>query len=487
LKKKLIYAVSLLTLALGSFTLFRGAVASTPEVISDIFPDPVLAELVAINLNLDVSDQVVDAELLDIFVLNLNADERVEDFTGIERLQNLEHLYASYHGLTSLAPFASLTHLRVLGVEGNEITDLTPLSGMMYLEDIRLGWNPIASIDALRDIPNIRSLTLFQTYVGDLSAISEMSQLEALDLSVLDIESSELDALSGLANLQTLILRNIALDDISFLSGLTALEKLILEHNLYIYDLAPLSGLTTLRHLEIINSSIEDVTPLEGLLNLEYLSLAGNHITNIQPLSGFSNTFIDVHDQWLLLPYIEVGIEQPFIAYELHGGTLPLVLADGYGTYEDGVIIWHDAGFSEFTWSFTNETTLFTGSVKQYAWQEWDDYTIYEEEDLHEDTGIWVDCPYEECVIDDDEWDDATEVEIFSEYTAYFDEDDDHEVRELESVYTEDVTNELTEDANNNELPQTGYNARSFIIISVVLILLGIGIVALKRHSQKKN
>jgi len=442
-------------------------------------------------LNLETSDQVVDAELLDIFVLNLNADERVEDFTGIERLQNLEHLYASDHGLTSLAPFASLTNLRVLGVEGNEITDLSPLSGMMYLEDIRLGWNPIASIDALRDIPNIRSLTLFQTYVSDLSAISEMTQLEALDLSVLDIEQSELDALSGLVNLQTLILRNIYLDDISFLSGLSALEKLILEHNLYIHDLTPLSHLTALRHLEIINSSIEDVTPLEGLLNLEYLSLAGNHITNIQSLSGLANTFIDIHDQWLLLPYIEVGIEQPFVAYDLYGGALPLVLADGYGTYEDGVMIWHDAGFSEFTWSFTNETVVFSGSVKQYAWQEWDDYTIYEEEeeeDLHEDTGIWVDCPYEECVIDDDEWDpeDATEIEIFSWYVDYFDEDDDHEIRELESEYT-DTDDELTEDIDTNELPQTGYNAGSFIIISVALILVGVGIVVLKvRHTNKK-
>ena len=476
MKKKLVYTLSFLTLALGSFTLFRVAIASTPEVISDIFPDPVLAELVAINLNLDISDQVVDAELLDIFVLNLNADERVEDFTGIEQLQNLEHLYASYHGLTTLAPFVSLTNLRILDVEGNEITDLSPLSGMLHLEDIRLGWNPIASIDVLRDIPNIRSLTLFQTYVSDLSAISEMSQLEALDLSVLDIESSELDALSGLVNLQTFILRNIDLDDISFLSGLTALEKLILEHNLYIHDLTPLSHLTSLRHLEIINSSIEDVTPLEGLLNLEYLSLAGNHITNIQPLSGFSNTSIDIHDQWLLLPYIEVGIEQPFIAYDLHGRALPLVLADGYGTYEEGIIIWHDAGFSEFTWSFTDATTLFSGSVKQYAWEEWDDCTVYEEEDLHEDTGIWVDCPYEECVIDDDEWDDATEIEIFSEGVDYSEVEDDHEIRELESVYTDDAD----EDANDNELPQTGYHEKSIVIISVILLLVGVGIGALR-------
>ena len=128
--------------------------------------------------------------------------------------------------------------------------------------------------------------------------------------------------------------------------------------------------------------------------------------------------------------------------------------------------------------------------MKQYAWQEWDDYTIYEEEeeeDLHEGTGIWVDCPYEECVIDDDdEWDDATEVEIFSWYVDYA-EVDDHEIRELESDYTDVADDELAEDINTSELPQTGYNAGSFIIISVALILVGVGIVVLKvRHTNKK-
>ena len=507
MKKKLMYVLLICTLALGSFTLFRVATANTPEVISDIFPDPVLAELVAVNLNLEVSDRVVDAELLDVFVLNLSPDERVEDFTGIERLQNLEHLYASYHGLTSLEPFASLTNLRVLDVEGNYISDLGPLAGLVSLEDVRLGWNPLDCIEALAGIPGIRSLTLFQTDVRDLSAVSGMSQLEKLDLSSFVGSASELSALSGLVSLRTLILRNAYLNDISFLSGLTGLEKLILEHNLYIDDLTPLSSLSGLRHLEVVNNLVHDLTPLAGLQNLEFLSLMGNQIedvsllaslshledvnllgnwiTDVEPLLGMSGVLMDVSEQWVMLPYIEIGVEQPFVVYGLHGEALPLVLADGYGMYEEGVIVWHDAGFSEFAWSSAEGGVVFSGSVMQYAWQEWDDYTVYENEpyeDLHEDTREWVDCPYEECVIYD-EWDWDDDDEIVELETLYADdleiEDDDNEIRELESEYTED--------GNTGRLPQTGYDVISFVGISGVLMLIGIGIGVLKFFFQKKK
>jgi hypothetical protein len=72
--------------------------ATPPKEIGLIFPDPVLAERVALNLNKEVTDVVYEEDLLAVEVLNFSPDEQVTDFTGIDRLQNLEHLYLDYHG-----------------------------------------------------------------------------------------------------------------------------------------------------------------------------------------------------------------------------------------------------------------------------------------------------------------------------------------------------------------------------------------------------
>ena len=105
---------------------------------------------------------------------------------------------------------------------------------------------------------------------------------------------SELSPLSGLTELETLILGNCAISDLSSLSGLTKLETLFLIHN-SISDLSPLAGLTNLRHLYLDGSNgISDISPLAGLINLRSLTLLSGmggkiNISDISPLAGLTN------------------------------------------------------------------------------------------------------------------------------------------------------------------------------------------------------
>ena len=67
---------------------------------------------------------------------------------------------------------------------------------------------------------------------------------------------------------KTLYLRCTDVSDISPLSGLTNLEALVLS-NTNVVNLSPLSGLTRLKALELGITKISDISPLSGLTNLE--------------------------------------------------------------------------------------------------------------------------------------------------------------------------------------------------------------------------
>ena len=537
-KLRIVAILLVVTVLTVGVALFNTALAHTPVPINQIFPDPVLANLVAINLNLGVTDRVVDEQLEDIFVINLNHGGQVTDFTGIERLRNLEHLYADFHGLTSLEPFASLTNLRVLDIQGNYISDLSPLVGMSNLEDVRLYGNPISSFAG---VAGVTSLILTESNFDDLSAIADLNQLVELMIVNIDLSAADLAILASLTNLRSLTLRNMELDDLSFVVNLLNLEELELLTNFHIEDLTPLSGLTNLRRLSVINSQITDVAPLSVLVNLDYLNLTGNRVTDIRPLSTL-NAIVEMNDQWMTLPYIGIDEELPFVVYGLDS-TLPLTFVIGTGEYQDGVVVWHEAGFNEFAWNSNNGAVNFNGFVLQEVWAPWDEY-IDDDLAIDWDSIEPIDCePGSEfydtyCVgyFDDDyDWEYEPAVtydcEYYCDYYEYPDEFDYHgwyeedlwspddnpyaedfeyiyddyenEDDEFEIVMLTDVDDDtVTESGTNigantvtgpgasaditssNILSQTGVTVVAVLGIGIALVVTGIGFSILKRKSE---
>ncbi len=130
---------------------------------------------------------------------------------------------------------------------------------------------------------------------NDNNGISNLEGLQyALNLEVLDTRFGtfgDLSPLSGLTKLKSLILIENSISDISPLKNLTNLEILLLsngadgsETNNNVTDLTPLSGLTKLDRLDIVDNGLSSLEGLQGL-NLTDIDARDNSIEDLGPLS----------------------------------------------------------------------------------------------------------------------------------------------------------------------------------------------------------
>ena len=119
----------------------------------------------------------------------------------------------------------------------------------------------------------------------DLTGLEHAANLTSLTAWRSD-SLTDITPLTGLTTLRRLELLAKGLTNITPLSGLTNLTRLTLLGSLT--DIPPLARLTKLRFLDLNFNSITDITPLSGMTQMEYLYLSRNNITDITPLSGMT-------------------------------------------------------------------------------------------------------------------------------------------------------------------------------------------------------
>jgi len=395
---KIIVGVLLVALTLTSGIAFiTTAIASTPIPISEFFPDPVLAELVAINLGLTVDDEVFEWQLHDVLVLNLDPDERVTDFTGVELLVNLEHFYADYHGLDDLTAFASLVNLRVIDLVGNYVEDLRLLSRLLYLEELRVTGNPIVYFADFEDIMDFEVPPV--VIEGDVSRDDLLVLLTTVGLSELSLFDVPLDEqliglIGGMIGLESLTLSGVGLESLDFVEGLVNLRELVL-----------------------IGNNLVDVSLLASLRDLEIVDLTANNISDLRPLSGLGVNVI-AEFQRVALPVVMVGEGQMFDVYDVNGNLPTVDFEVGDGTLEDGMIVWTEEGNNELFWYSSGSNFIFSGLFQQGAWgfePEWYDYYMCEVDCDDDEDEYWM------IVVDSDENDDSDdELDDDFDYDYYY-------------------------------------------------------------------
>lgn len=108
-----------------------------------------------------------------------------------------------------------------------------------------------------------------------------LQTVNSLNLAGLGL--SNLDPLSVLGNLTTLVLEDNNLADLTPLSSLAALTFLDLSGNA-IANLAPLSPLAALTEIDLGDNQISNLRPLSSNLALTVLDLSGNKIADVSPL-----------------------------------------------------------------------------------------------------------------------------------------------------------------------------------------------------------
>lgn len=198
----------------------------------DTFRDlvPHLTRLTDLNLG---SSNVPDIEML-------------RGITGLERLNvgwnplaslqplagltGLTELDVTKTGAANLAPLAALVNLTDLSAASNELSDLSPLSGMTELRELDASRNQLTNISGLGGLTKLAVLDL--SHNADLADIGPLAALTSLtDLGLGETAVSNIDALKDLPNLRTIGLAENFVTDIAVLTSLPALEEVDLDYN----------------------------------------------------------------------------------------------------------------------------------------------------------------------------------------------------------------------------------------------------------------
>lgn len=216
--------------------------------------------------------QVIDSlnpEVDDLSLINIES----EAITGLSFIERMQIVLSKLGEVDLLLAEAGINNLAQLDAVHTRITESnSSINAVIEL------FNPVCefpdpSLDAIvREAIGIPEGPIYQNDVDTLS------QLNAVNQGIANLDGSQC-----LTNLVEANLFWNQISDISPLTGLSNLEILVLGDN-QIIDISPLTNLTNLELLHLADNQISDIGPISGLTNLWYLGLSYNQISDITPL-----------------------------------------------------------------------------------------------------------------------------------------------------------------------------------------------------------
>ena len=256
-------------------------------------PDQNLRRILESALGLDQGEAITCETLGRVAgITGLGTDGEVSDtplgsLEGLQFATGLESLQLEGYVIGDYTAIADLTNLKVLELGALRTPSLEPLRNLTALYDLRINGlsrdeNFTAEdADVLGGLVNLRTLSLTDYGLTNITALQNLMTLERLDLSTNAI--SDLEPLQNLTRLEFLSLSDNQVSDLSPLQNLSKLRELDLKRN----QIGNLSGLQDLTQLSLLNlryNQVSDLTPLQNLPNLDNLELSDNQITDISPL-----------------------------------------------------------------------------------------------------------------------------------------------------------------------------------------------------------
>ena len=152
-----------------------------------------------------------------------------------------------------------------------------------------LGKSPNAPI-TVEDMKRLTHLTAVGREIRDLTGLQFATSLSSLRLGhwgKVGNQVSDLAPIAGLTELRHLILNDNLISDLSPIAGLTNLESLVLELN-DVSDLSPIAGLINLEHIDFNANDVSDLSPIARLVNLRRIRTWGNPFSDLSPLAGLT-------------------------------------------------------------------------------------------------------------------------------------------------------------------------------------------------------
>lgn len=241
--------------------------------------------------------------------LNLS-NNRIADLTALMDLPYLEELYLADNQISDLRPLMAMKSLRIIDAARNLITTTAPLSYLTELTQLDLSGNALSDLNGLRTLEKLETLSLENAQLKNdyLEALSGLASLKVLnikenpELTGEEVEelgrslascymetsrlvyTTEINGKRYRQDLTELDLSGVGEPfDLSNLAMIPTLEVLNLSGNKleYIYDLKPMDKL---RELNLSNNQISDTTPLAYLNELEKLDLSNNSVNSVTAL-----------------------------------------------------------------------------------------------------------------------------------------------------------------------------------------------------------
>jgi hypothetical protein len=248
--------------------------------IEEKVPDLALLQKIArskstIGLSFDWGDMSEIITLFTPFWLAIDGDLEVDE-SLLPRLNKLEFLFLS--SAEDIKFVEDLPNLETLILsEGENLHDVK-FDKMTKLRSLTLVACAISSLPALGNNKRLRNLYLvFDEEIEDINPIADLPRLQGVGFTYCD-GVADISALDNLSRIKWISFPpGITQEDFSaFLSKYPGLEVVDLLGCHAISDISPLSGMASLRALNLFSESVEDLSPLYQLKDLELLTLYDN-------------------------------------------------------------------------------------------------------------------------------------------------------------------------------------------------------------------
>lgn len=256
----------------------------------------------------DNFDFSIFKKLKTIHITNWNCYNYVEDLSIIGKLQNLEDLLINYinqgfsdedyskHAkeyrykgkIKDLNFLKDLTQLKRLTLTNHLIEDTEILNNFPQLEILDLSENRIRNTNGLKELIHLKKLKLNSCGIRSIDFISKLQSLQRLELNNNHI--NELSAIKEILNLKFLEIEKNNITDISIAENFKKLVLLKAGNN-NIVRIEGLKDLIRLKNLDLENNQIVDITAITNLTEIRILDLSNNQIIDISSLSNLDEIF----------------------------------------------------------------------------------------------------------------------------------------------------------------------------------------------------
>lgn len=233
-------------------------------------------------------------------VLNISGLKITDNINEIGTLYKLEALIAKDCGLDNLSDggvpvLKTMINLKLLDLSNNEFTNLDSVfdenTRYNQLSSVYFNSNKITDISNLSVAPAVTLLSLANNELesDDLETISGFEFIQYLSIAHNEID--DLTELNGLRYMLELRAHDNQIDSVAPLQHMSSLTKLFLGYNdLYFEaDLAYLNNLTELKVLYLNDNDLDSIDILNNLDELVAINVTNNDIQSLSVLKNYTD------------------------------------------------------------------------------------------------------------------------------------------------------------------------------------------------------